>query len=95
MFVFVLPPKVDRRQRLILQAEEESNQDTSQSPKTNPDTPGKSGLQRNFSKSQRRYRSSILDTREYRGWSRGSRLERDCLVLYYPHTQNLQSPRTA
>lgn len=51
MFVFVLPPKVDRRQRLILQAEEESNQDTSQSPKTNPDTPGKSGLQRNFSKS--------------------------------------------
>ena len=65
MFVFVLPLKVDRRQRLILQAEEESNQDTSQSPKTNPDTPGKSGLQRNFSEFQRRYRSSILDTREY------------------------------
>ena len=64
MFVFVFnTSKVDRRQRLILQAEEESNQDTSQSPKTNPDTPGKSGLQRNFSKFQ--YRSSILDTREY------------------------------
>lgn len=32
--------KVDRRQRLILQAEEESNQDNNCSPKTNPDMPG-------------------------------------------------------
>ena len=33
--------KVDRRQRLILQAEEESNQDGNHSQKTNPDAPGK------------------------------------------------------
>ena len=33
--------QVDRRQRLILQAEEESNQDKNPSQKTNPDTPGK------------------------------------------------------
>lgn len=34
--------KVDRRQRLILQAEEESNQDSNTPQKTNPDTPGMS-----------------------------------------------------
>ena len=49
MFVFVFSFKVDRRQRLILQAEEESNQDTSQPPKTNPDTPGKYGHKENYS----------------------------------------------
>jgi len=32
--------KVDRRQRLILQAEEESNQESRSSQKINPDTPG-------------------------------------------------------
>ena len=38
--------KVDRRQRLILQAEEESAQDNNTSQKTNPDTPGMHRLDR-------------------------------------------------
>ena len=40
MLLLLFNFKVDRRQRLILQAEEESAQDNNTSQKTNPDTPG-------------------------------------------------------